>query len=246
MSKERPILFSGPMVRALNDGTKTQTRRVVKLPSWAIDQGVELADVCRITTTAGDFYAHDGEDSWVIPCPYGVPGDQLWVRETFYQLGHWEPVEGKLTKGGKQKWKFVADAPDYAFDPPSEFRKGRHHKDPATVAWHKRLGRFMPRAASRITLDVVAVRVERLHDISEEDAKAEGIVWQEPTAKDRAEGATEGVWIVPGVFQPLGQPMWATTAALAYRFLWEAIHGKESCAANPWVWVVEFKRKEDA
>lgn len=172
--RERPILFSGAMVRAILEGRKTQTRRVVKA----------IGPDTRYVMTTGEIGLPAGvwrEDGWLLPdigpkfkCPYGVPGDRLWVREEHYRFGHWEPVQGVRTKGGRQKWKFVADTTEVLFDAPPSFRRGRHHKDPEIKAWHKRLGRFMPKSLARTWLEITGVRVERLQDISEADALAEG------------------------------------------------------------------------
>jgi len=150
----------------------------------------------------------------VVDKRYRVGGDLLWVREEHYRYGHWEEVPGVRTKGGRQKWKFVADTDEVVYEPPVSFRKGRHHKDSHTTAWHKRLARFMPRWASRITLEVVSVRVERLNDCSREDAIAEGIDIDPELPADPRD---------------------------TYRSLWESINGPGSWDANPWVWVVGFK-----
>lgn len=171
-----------------------------------------------------------------MPCSHtfwkgGSVGDRLWVREEYYQFGHWEKVIGVITKKGRQKWRFVGMG-DVVFEPPAEFRKGRHHKDPQTKAWHKRLGRFMPRKASRIMLEIVGVRVERLQDISEEDAISEDIqpsetthggvrLWRDYSGPDRVFG---------------------TNPIESYQTLWETINGPGSWSKNPWVWVVTFKK----
>jgi len=207
--KERPILMSAEMVRALLAGRKTQTRRLVK-----------LMDTGRVKLPGSHRNWHLEDPNVVKACPYGLPGDRLWVRETYYQVGHWEPVPGIKTKTGKQKWKFVPDRPAIRFDQPPEYRKGRHHKDPQTVAWHKRLARFMPRKASRLTLEIKTLRVERLQDISEADAKAEGI---------QCPGCQSGEHIA------------CTDLVKAYRKLWESLNGTDSWKANPWVWVIEFQ-----
>ena len=153
--KERPILFSAPMVRALLAGTKTQTRRVVKMKSH---QQIEQRDDGRDWP-----WMYDGErdaDYWMA-CPYGQPGDRLWVRETFRGCRAYE-VQGYPPKdwGNKPIW-FEADGA-----PP-----GR----PDQWASRSRPSIHMPRWASRITLEVTGVRVETLGVISHEDALAEGV-----------------------------------------------------------------------
>jgi hypothetical protein len=166
--KERPILFSGPMVRAIREGRKTQTRRVVMpLPPRG------ASDPSRMTT--GRWLFSTFGQGW--RCPYGEAGDRLWVREDHYRYGHWEEVPGVRTKKGRQKWRFVADTQKVLFEPPEgvEVRLGRHHKDPGTRAWHKRLGRFMPRAFMRTLLEVVKIRLERVWEVTDADILREGV-----------------------------------------------------------------------
>lgn len=142
--KERPILFSGPMVRAILEGRKTQTRRRVK----GVDDlyvGVEDGKVWQM-----DEYG----DTHDVPCPFGVPGDRLWVRETWCR--------------GRAFVFYRADCPGEG--KPSEYTD--EWNAPFVDRWHPSI--HMPRSASRITLEVVSVRVERLADISDADAKAEG------------------------------------------------------------------------
>ena len=166
-----PILFSTPMVRAIlreieHPGTgKTQTRRV--LDAWC-DEPPAIAYDGRIIAY------DDGEREYRWPRTYAID-DRLYIREAHYRYGHWEPVARVRTKTGRQKWQFVEDRPDVLFDAPAVFLKGMHHKDPATPAWHIRQGRTMFRHHSRITLIVTDVRVQRLQEISETDAKAEGV-----------------------------------------------------------------------
>lgn len=220
------------MVLAILENRKSQTRRIVK-PQAAVLTSALARSMGNPPPPAGLI------NKAVIPCPYGKPGDRLWVREEHYAFGHWEPVTGVKTKGGRQKWKFVADDgfvrfPDEA-DAPKEFRKGQHHRDPATPAWHKRLARFMPRVFSRIALEIVAVRVERLQEISEEDALAEGC--DDFTLNEDVK-------------------MWSSVVE-KYAELWDSINDKNpprgeirqgihphSWDANPWVWVIEFKKIE--
>lgn len=204
---------------------KTHTRRIAKIPTgWSIPPAkVEGGFLNR--------YGSHSEER--IACPYGGPGDRLWVRESYFEFGHWEPVEGVKTKGGRQKWRFCRDKMGlfrYADNPPEEFRKGRHAKDPATPAWHKRLARFMPRALSRIMLEIVEVRIERLNDISEADVLAEGIERvQMPTGEVMYDDYLER-----GAM--LARPV------SSYATLWESINGPGSWAKNPLVWVIEFRR----
>jgi hypothetical protein len=223
--KERPILFSGPMVCAILQGLKTQTRRIVKpQPREITVSGAHLEGLWTCKGSIEYRVTPRTAKNIAEACPYGQPGDRLWVRESYYQRGHWEPVSGVKTKSGRMKWRFVAADDVIQFDAPSEHRKGRHHRDPATVAWHRRLARFMPRAASRITLEVISVRAEPLQAISEEDARAEGVCAVE------LPGALDDV--------PLDKPR------ERFGVLWSKINGPESWDANPWVWAVTFKRLE--
>lgn len=246
--KEKPILFSAPMVRAILDGSKTQTRRVMKFQpseSWLPHSYGEVHKM-----EDGEFPMKRGEPiviGWgpsdcfgeeAYPCPHGQPSDRLWLREEHYRFGHWEPVPGVRTKGGRQKWKFVADSTECLYEAPESFRKGRHHKDPATPAWHKRLGRFMPRSLSRITLEIVSVRVERLQEISEEDAQAEGVerqaAFDDPDLKYQSySGEDNGAGC--GYFCE-------RSYTNGFRNIWITINGPDSWTQNPWVWVINFKR----
>lgn len=236
--KMRPILFSGAMVRAILEGRKTQTRRGVKpQPGYVLDSvcgAYEPAVVGRdgeVFPGREVFGFYNDEGGWV--CPYGRPGEGLWVREAYFQRGFWERVPGVMTRSGRrEKWRFVPVG-EVCFDRPAgEVRKGRHAADPETVAWHERRARFMPRAASRMSLVVVSVRVERLQDITEGDAMAEGI--------ERVMMPT-GEVMFPDYLEAgclLARPV------SCYATLWEKIHGVGSYSLNPWVWVVEFRRVE--
>lgn len=229
--KERPILFSAAMVRAILNGSKTQTRRVVNPQPFTAP------------LKENEYYVTEHE--WKSnklrygKLPYGQPGDLLWVRESFYQYGHWEPVAGKLTKRGRQKWAFVPDLEEITFDssavPDGSWRLGRHNVGFEIPAWHKRLARFMPRKFSRITLEIVSVRVERLQDISSSDAIAEGI----PVTK--GSGLIEGEDCY-GMTTNSGYMRGPAGAVAAYQDLWQSINGPGSWEANPFVWVVEFKQ----
>nr|WP_294864392.1 hypothetical protein [uncultured Pseudogulbenkiania sp.] len=210
--KERPIPFCASMVRAVLAENKTQTRRIA--PFSTNSYGVPFKYTNKEGAKVFGLKFGDIHELSNIRCPYGVPGERLWVREEHYRFGHWEPIQGKQTKLGKTKWQFVADTSEIRYAPPESFRGGRRHKDPGTPAWHKRLARFMPHQASRILLEIVSVRVERLQDISEADAIAEGGPVDHPNG----------------------------TACSWYQQLWEQINGAGSWSTNPWVWVVEFRR----
>lgn len=193
--KTRPILFSAPMVRALLDGRKTMTRRVVKKSEqWPADavRAVMLETRGTVMAVNAQRCTYGPE----IKCPYGQPGDRLWVRET------WKHVDGGPVydaAGG------IADS----FDPETIYHATRpHYPGP----WKPSI--FMPRWASRITLEITGVRVERLQDISISDAMAEGVGIQ------------------------CESPM----AVMEYSLLWESINGPGSWDANPWVWVLTFGR----
>jgi hypothetical protein len=204
--KERPILFSGAMVRALLAGSKTQTRRVVKRQPWAsclIEEGMDGEAPFIYSALHGEGPGHDVQESRSpCTCPYGKPGDRLWVRETFRGCRAYE-VQGYAPKdwGNKPIW-FEADG-----TPP-----GR----PEQWALRSRPSIHMPRWASRITLEVTGVRVERLHGITRGDAMAEGCPFP-----NMAQGPDPRDW---------------------YAELWGAINGPGNWDANPWVWVVEFRR----
>ena len=185
--KENPILFSGAMVRAILDGKKTQTRRVIKWHHPVIVDEIEIHGKWQIWP----MYMTE-DDLQPLKSPYGMLGDHLWVRETFCTTGTlgWENVyyraTEKLWHGANPKWT------------PSI---------------------FMPRAASRITLEVQRVEVQRLQDISEEEAQAEGTTPYTASAEQLA-------------YKP------------AFADLWDSINEKRGYGwdANPFVWVIEFKR----
>jgi hypothetical protein len=214
VGREKGILFSDAMVRAERAGLKTQTRRILNPQPYTWEKDGDKywnASGCigGIIAISDDHLL--GLHGWMV-------GRRLWVRETYYQFGRWEPIAGQMTpKGNRQKWRFVQDSPEVEFDPPTSFRLGMHKDDPATSAWHKRLGRFMPRSASRTTLEVTAVRVERLQDISEADALAEGVEITEYWRDDHP-------------------------PSICYSILWNHINGTGSWNANPWVAVIEFHR----
>jgi hypothetical protein len=244
------------MIQALLDGSKTQTRRVVKLRELAGDYfeggaaGVEF-DGFRIPRNSGPAPAQLSAEavgggaflSEELYCPYGQPGERIWARETFYAYGHWETRFSAKKK--RDEWHFIDMTIEcdrryqYAADNPGlPLTTGRGG---ALPGWHKRPAIFMPRAACRILLDITAVRVERLNDCSESDALAEGISTVRNAEWDAAhfpEWKREfDAVCARGNKPPIG-PMPSQT----YAALWESINGAGSWAANPWVWCVEFSR----
>jgi hypothetical protein len=186
--KERPILFSGPMVRAILDGRKTQTRRIIKpqpaeKDGWFSHEGY----------TAGSEKAFREGMPFFSVCPYGSSGERLWVREAF--CASFKPMI----------YRASATADTYG---------GKVIKYKPSI--------HMPRRMSRIDLEITGVRVERLNEISEEDCYAEGI----RKIGDGGAGELDGA---------------RSTPRQLYSDLWVKINGPGSWAANPWVWVVEFK-----
>lgn len=197
--KERPILFNAPMVRAILEGRKTQTRRIIKRPEqWQIEHD---GHGCFCEDINGDW--HPVTDF----CPYGKVGDRLWVRETHYLVHqHGNPNLGII------EIDYKADLDLTQRMCPQKWRPSIH----------------MPRWASRITLDITDIRVERLNEISDTDALAEGIELF-PTNQYKDYGCKfEGV----GFSDP----------RLSFSSLWQSINGYDSWTRNPWVWVIEFKR----
>jgi len=232
--KERPILFSAPMVQALLTGRKTQTRRIIKPQpdhSQYHEFGGKLIHESDhrmwcwknvVVDNIWDFPGNDDRKELAAASPYGVPGDQLWVRETWtsaYQNGCFGTAmraDNSFSQGKRMHPK----GPHFHAK-----ELGEH------VRWRPSI--FMPRWASRISLDFVEVRVQRLQEISEEDCIAEGVErwvvgdgWREYglSAKDEA---------------VCGPPM--PTAKDSYRTLWESINGPGSWSANPFVWALTFK-----
>ena len=213
--KERPILFSGPMVRAILDGRKTQTRRILKpQPEGGIQFGA-------IATPHG---VVNGKGTQ-LTCRFGLRGDRLWVRETWRGVVQINPPYAPLEYG------VARYVPDQEHCSKVEYAATQQlDAEPWRPSIH------MPRWASRITLEITGVRVERLQDVSSEDALAEGI--------HTIPHGMEGNFYSALRTEP-HRDNWRC-AADAFCELWESINGDGSWAANPWVWVIEFKRLEAA
>ena len=231
--KERPILFSAQMVRALLDGSKTQTRRIVD-PQFQ-------PDALPIEMTATDergFVTEGHTGMWwceaagnpdeAVRCRHGVPGDRLWVREAWKAHSTFDHLPPRDIPQS-HVWYLADDG----YKAESRTRASMH----------------MPRWASRITLEIAGVRVERLQDISEADAEAEGCErldierevhdWKicpkcGGTRLHNALGSSGGV-----VFDVDCSA--CDTYVKRYKHLWVSINGAGSWDLNPWVWVVEFK-----
>ena len=191
-----PLLFSTPMVKAIMGGVKTQTRRIMK------PQHTEIKNWHDI----------------FLSCPYGQPGDVLWVRETFFYGG--EMDENEQVSECRYWYKAESDWGQFeGVDENENLRNG--------PKWKPSI--FMPKVACRIFLEVTDIRVERLQDISEQDSLSEGVI-----------GNDLGHFI--DYIKP--KTAWKTSAKSSYQSLWESINGPESWNHNPWVWVIGFKRVE--
>ncbi len=214
--REYPILFNSEMVKAILEGRKTQTRRVCK------PQPHSVGDICSTNSHETLMIRQNGADSWEpIPCPYGVPGDLLWVRETWADLPalrEYNFPELPCTIDGDSRIIYRAST--------CERDEGALRKYTEPRSWLKNLAWkpsiHMSRKHSRILLEVTDVRVERVQEITEEDARAEGLRYDECNHLD------------PDGF----------TAKDRFETLWDSIYEKRGFGweKNPWVWVVTFKR----
>lgn len=223
--RERPIIFNADMIRAVLDGRKTQTRRIMREQPEVIPKEDEFGQPgFWIPFNAGKTMVRN-EDMY-IACPFGLKGDRLWVRETWSVVSHAFDDDGLMID-------YVPDRPAKAVHE-KPFGRGYYSGHAIYAAdggftwgdddgcvdgrscWKPSI--HMPRWASRITLEITGVRVERLQSISEEDAKAEGVKTECSVIGDKH--------------------------FLGFRSLWKSIYGDDSWQVNPWVWVVEFKRVE--
>ena len=225
--KERPMIFNAEMVRAILDGRKTQTRRMMK--NQPVLNG-NLYEVFGAAWSKGmtSVPAVPGH-SLSTRCPFGEVGDRIWVRETFQ--GPLIPEDELSEFLGANPDKFESPAYcEYAADggPRPEYVDA---DDNTRHGWRPAI--HMPRWASRITLEITGVRVERLNSISEQDALSEGI-----DAEKLYDSQDNYDCIADHNFT--GRP----SAVGHFSYLWQSIYGEESWQSNPWVWVIEFKRIE--
>lgn len=219
--KEHPILFKTEMVEAILSGSKTQTRRVVKLPEGF---SIQKPEICREVSPSG------ARGRWGVlainadpdlrmpevkhlPCPYGGMGDRLWVRETWQPNPNCDDDEWDKHNCSYYEWSGCGSNPSNL---PSALQKPEHCIYQASfngqgLKWKPSL--HMPRWASRLLLEIVDINIERLQDISEADSAAEG----------------------------MGSPITRDCKKPAFIRLWKSINGEESWNSNPWVWVVKFK-----
>lgn len=212
--RERPILFNGAMVRAVLAGDKTQTRRTNGLEYFSRPENDPDGWLCaRVADGMAYMVYRNMPHERPVRCPYGQPGDRLWVREAFMDLLG-TGVEHYNLDRRRQRYAFAADCPAGSYS--DEARKDYGLK------WKPSI--HMPRAACRLVLEVARMRVERLQAINHMDALAEG-VGLNPSAADVRMPLRAGESLPRAMF----------------RALWEQINGAEAWAANPWVWVVEFR-----
>lgn len=235
--KERPILFSAPMVRSLLDERKTQTRRIVKpQPTWKQDiLSRGLGDPCPGVLAYQEgpgCWHHYGSNNFCEKfCKQGKPGDRLWVKEN-YRIESFSELMGcddwaltiKYGADGDNRYIYQCDAPaDVGFWPGAAIRKYEGKNRPCI---------FMYRWVSRITLEIIGVRVERLQDISHEDCIAEGI---EPVAQ-------LGIMRACGWKDYSGKTVGFLYPRDSYKSLWESINGAGSWDLNPWVFAISFRK----
>lgn len=232
--KERPLLFNAPMVRATLDDSKTQTRRVAKLPhqnplgKWEPTSigglnGGRLADGSTVPEQGAVWHTRTGD---CLSCPYGQPGDRLWVRETFYE------EFGRVPKDEEERLSWIESGYlAYRASDDQPYGSG------GSLPWKPSI--HMPRWASRILLEIVSVRIERLQDMEgqapypgESDALAEGV--------NRIHHGDGDYYF--SAFRNEPHPKNWSDPTDAFRELWESINGAGSWDLNPLVWVIEFKR----
>ncbi|HGN8973586.1 TPA: hypothetical protein ACK1R2_001607 [Klebsiella pneumoniae] len=244
--KERGMIFNSEMVRAILDGRKTQTRRIMKVQPESNQLGLLLITDSTKHSDIGKYHWAESNAtgnhvrSKLFSSPFGAVGERIWVRETWATLGNEDGCcidwEGNLCKGDERSAARIYRASceqrpgDYGLwsIPDDAYWKPHTKEHKFEGAWRPSI--HMPRWASRILLEITDVRVERLNAISEEDARAEGII--------------DGGCLNCGEPEPCGCANPEPDATDAFAYLWQSIYGQDNWNANPWVWVIEFKRVE--
>lgn len=242
--KERPILFSAEMVNAILAKKKSNTRRIIK-PQPQGELGTNFAlsqryfqqklSERKVSDLGCGLFSYDRD--WFVKCPYGIVGDKLWVKETFFAFGKW--TKNGFTKTGKQSYKFIdltgktnaASTKNYIYaatDPKPMYLGTQATKESGGAMWWKRPAIFMPRVASRITLDITDLQAERVQGISESDAIAEGMPKPDHYYCDESGGA-------------FGHR--CKSSETFFKELWIEINGEDSWNRNDWVWVIGFENK---
>jgi hypothetical protein len=220
------------MVRAILEGRKTQTRRVVKAQPKHTGHGAtflfDRGSSTQYYWIPNDISIRDTSRLTLEQCPYGKPGDRLWVKEAYYAWGKW--VHNGKTKSGRQAWKFVQVGTSIRYM--DENKPSKTAKRDGECGWVYRHGRFMPKKHSRQTVEITDVRAHRLQEISEEDAKAEGV---EPF---RTKGTpAEIAWYAES--HPDGY-------RTNFPLVWDSINERDAWDSNPWVWAITFKRIQES
>ncbi len=224
MTTARPLLMAAPMVRSTIEGRKTQTRRTVKLPPWSTgnDGDVEIDErgIPQIIARTSGCFAD-------IPLRYKA-GDLLWVKETW--------AVGKCADGLKPR---ELSRRCWIYENGGLWYEGQEPTHPISPRGAPRSSMFMPRWASRLTLEITDVRVERLQDISKSDAEAEGIEYAIRPFGDWK--LIPGIWDFEGLVND-GEQRGDPPPAIKYAYLWNSINAKAGTrwADNPWVWVLTF------
>lgn len=223
--KTLPIIFSPEMAKAIREGRKTQTRRVIQMPSYHPSLPHKQYDQWRVE--GFELYDGHGDHDGTLVCRnYGQPGDILYVRENFYAYGYWFLIKGK--------WKFEDmtlqhhDGYQFTDNPPSKTQKHRNDG----LGWYLRPSIYMPREISRTWLENQDTEVQRLRDISEDDAKAEGIFKYGPFGEYAGSKHPNGGKMRYRAYQ---------SPVRAFECIWESINGPKSWRQNPWVWAITFK-----
>ena len=247
--KERGMIFNSEMVRAILDGRKTQTRRIMKVQPESNQLGLLLITDSTKHSDIGKYHWAESNAtgnhvrSKLFSSPFGAVGERIWVRETWATLGNEDGCcvdwEDNLCKGDERSAARIYRASceqrpgDYGLwsIPDDAYWKPHTKEHKFEGAWRPSI--HMPRWASRILLEITDVRVERLNAISEEDAEAEGIDME-------ALYDSQDCYDCIADHNMTGRP----TVTGAFKYLWESIYGEDGWKANPWVWVIEFKRVE--